>query len=107
MTFSEQLTAPPKTIGSVDFAAFESTFHMVRTCERCIEIVSEATRHIPDDIKARYPNIPWRQIAGIGNVLRHNYDIVDSRIIWEVATVHFAALRAVVNDIRSKLPADD
>ena len=41
--------------------------------ERAIEIISEASRHIPDDMKATAPEIPWRQIAGIGNVLRHDY----------------------------------
>ncbi|MFL5039293.1 MAG: DUF86 domain-containing protein [Xanthobacteraceae bacterium] len=51
--------------------------------------------------------MPWRQIAGIGNVLRHGYDIVDDRIIWEIASVHFPALRTVVVEIRSQLPDDD
>jgi len=40
-------------------------------------------------------------------VLRHDYDIVDDRIIWEVATLHFAALRTVVAEIRSQLPDED
>ncbi|MFL4970476.1 MAG: DUF86 domain-containing protein [Xanthobacteraceae bacterium] len=53
------------------------------------------------------PTNPWRQIAGIGNVLRHSYDIVDDRIIWEIASVHFPALRTVVVEIRSQLPDDD
>jgi uncharacterized protein with HEPN domain len=96
-----------ETIGDADFETFRTAFHIPRAVERCIEIVSEATRHIPEDIKARYPHIPWPQIAGIGNVLRHDYDIVDDRIIWEVATVHFSALRAVVVEIRSQLPDED
>jgi uncharacterized protein with HEPN domain len=90
-----------------DFESYRRIFHLPRTVERCIEIVSEATRHIFDDTKARYPAIPWRQIAGIGNILRHNYDIVDDRIIWEVATVHFPALRTVVVEIISQLPEED
>jgi uncharacterized protein with HEPN domain len=95
-----------ETIGDVDDNRFRTTFHIPRTVERCIEIVSEATRHIPEDMKARHPHIPWRQIAAIGNVLRHDYDIVDDRITWEIATVHFPALRTVVAELRSQL-ADD
>jgi len=95
------------TIGEADYDTFRTVFHISRTIERCIEIVSEATRHIPKHIAARYPHIPWRQIVGIGNVLRHSYDIVDDRIIWEIATVHFPALRTVVVEIRSQLPDDD
>jgi uncharacterized protein with HEPN domain len=95
------------TIGGIDFDTYEAVYHMPRTVERCIEIISEATRHIPDDVKSGYPDIPWRQIAGIGNVLRHDYDLVDQRIIWDIAKVHFAPLRVAIVDIRSKLQDDD
>ena len=40
---------------------------------RALEIVSEASRHIPDDIKIRYPHIPWVPIKAAGNVFRHGY----------------------------------
>jgi uncharacterized protein with HEPN domain len=94
------------TIAGVRFETFTEVYHMPRTVECCIEIVSEATRHLPDNITSRYPDIPWRQIAGIGNVLRHDYDLVDERIIWEVATVHFPRLRAVIDEVRSEWPED-
>jgi uncharacterized protein with HEPN domain len=95
------------TIGGIDFDTYEMGYHMPRTVERCIEIVSEATRHIPDDIKSRYPAIPWRQIAEIGNVLWHDYDLVDQRLIWEVAKVHFPQLRVVIVEVRSRLLEDE
>lgn len=41
--------------------------------EREIEIVSEASRRIADDLKTRRPDLPWRDIATVGNVLRHRY----------------------------------
>jgi uncharacterized protein with HEPN domain len=94
------------TIAGIGFEKFTEVYHMPRTVERCIEIVSAATRHLPDDIKSRYPQIPSRQIAGIGNVLRHDYDLVDERIIWEVATVHFPKLRRVIAAVRAQWPED-
>jgi uncharacterized protein with HEPN domain len=94
------------TIGGIDFDTFQAVYHMPRTVERCIEIVSEATRHIPDDVKSRYPDIR-HQIAGIGNVLRHNYDLVDQKLIWEVAKVHFPQLRMVVVEVLAQLRDDD
>jgi uncharacterized protein with HEPN domain len=96
-----------ETIEGISFDTFQNVYHMPRTTERCIEIVSEATRHIPDEVKSRYPAVPWPQIAAIGNILRHDYDLVDDHIIWEVATVHFTQLRTVVVNILSELPADD
>ena len=95
------------TTAAVDFETFRSTYYIVRTAERSIEIVSEATRHIPDHLKANYPDIPWREIAGIGNILRHDYDRVDDRILWEIVTVHFAALRPVIIRIRAELSGTD
>jgi uncharacterized protein with HEPN domain len=95
-----------ETISGVEFETFRSVYHMPRTVDRCIEIVSEATRHLLEEVKAGHPEVPWKQIAGIGNVLRHDYDLVDDRVIWEVATVHFPRLRAVVIEVRSQLPED-
>jgi uncharacterized protein with HEPN domain len=41
--------------------------------ERLVEIISEASRHIPEVLKHRYPAVSWRSIADIGNILRHDY----------------------------------
>jgi uncharacterized protein with HEPN domain len=54
-----------------------------RAAERCIEVISEASRHIPDEIKGRRPDIPWRDVATIGNVFRHNYHTVAARTVWD------------------------
>ncbi len=67
-----------------------------RGVERDIEIISEASRRIPADLIARYPQVPWHQIAAIGNILRHAYRTVDSSIIWTVVTVELAPLRQAV-----------
>jgi hypothetical protein len=42
--------------------------------ERGIEIISEAGRRLPGELKRRHPEIPWRKIAGVGNVLRDEYE---------------------------------
>jgi uncharacterized protein with HEPN domain len=57
----------------VAFDTFAIDRVMQRALERGPEIISEASRHIPDDLKAPVPDIPWRQIAAIGNLLRHEY----------------------------------
>jgi uncharacterized protein with HEPN domain len=50
---------------------------------RNLEIISEASRHLGDDMKQQEPAIPWRSVADIGNWLRHGYDIVNDDVLWE------------------------
>ena len=52
--------------------------------ERFLEITSEASRHVPSDLKRRQPEIPWRRVADIGNRLRHAHDGVDPQLPWQV-----------------------
>jgi uncharacterized protein with HEPN domain len=67
-----------------------------RGVERDIEIIFEASRRIPADLLALHPQIPWHQIAPIGNILRHAYRAVDSSIIWTVVTAELTPLRQAV-----------
>jgi uncharacterized protein with HEPN domain len=68
--------------------------------ERFLEIVSEASRHIPVDQKDRHPEIPWRRIADLGNHLRHAYQHIDPTIIWTIhADGSVAKLRAVARTL--------
>jgi uncharacterized protein with HEPN domain len=53
--------------------------------ERGLEIISEASRHLPDEMKSRHSEIPWQKVAGIGNVLRHNYERVAPDLLWKLA----------------------
>lgn len=71
--------------------------------ERAIEIVSEATRHVPDELQARHPLVPWRNIKAIGNKLRHEYQRVDADIIWDIAIDHLPALKPVIESILQEL----
>jgi uncharacterized protein with HEPN domain len=69
---------------------------MRRAVERSVEIISEASRHVPDDLKARRPQIPWRWIADIGNVLCHAYKVVDDAELWNIVIHDLAPLEAAV-----------
>src|SRR5271169_6800551 len=73
-----------ETVG-VTLDAFEADWRKRWLIERGLEIISEASRHLSDELKARYPEIPWSKVAGIGNVLRHEYERVASDVLWRVA----------------------
>jgi uncharacterized protein with HEPN domain len=52
--------------------------------ERLLEIISEASRHIPVDMKAKEPKINWRRLADLGNWLRHAYHRTDPGFLWDM-----------------------
>ena len=57
---------------------------MKAALERFLEIVSEVSRHIPLELKAKSPQVSWRRVADIGNHLRHAYQHVDVDILWDI-----------------------
>lgn len=70
--------------------------------ERCIEIISEASRRVPARWKHEYPDIPWKQIAGIGNVMRHNYEDVNLEIIVGLRGQRLGDLLAAASSLLEK-----
>ena len=70
-----------------------------RAVERSLEIISEASRRVSDEAKAGHPEIPWPEIAAFGNLLRHEYQRVDSYLVWKTATQSLDALRLAVKDL--------
>jgi uncharacterized protein with HEPN domain len=71
-------------LASVTLQAFEPDKRKHWLVERGIEIISEASRHLGDELKARHPEIPWSKVAGIGNVLRHEYERIAHDVLWRV-----------------------
>jgi uncharacterized protein with HEPN domain len=74
--------------------------------ERNLERISEASRHIPDTVKATTPHIPWRDIAGVGNILRHDDPRVDPREIWRTVDRDLKPLRETVEAMLREIPDD-
>jgi uncharacterized protein with HEPN domain len=91
------------TVGGVGFDTYTGVYHMERTVERAVQIISEAVRALPPELTARYPQIEWAKIAAIGNVLRHEYERVDPQTMWEIATVRLPELKKVIQHMLADL----
>lgn len=63
---------------------------------RALEIISEASRRLPDDLKQRHPEVAWRDIAAAGNIYRHGYEGVIPELIWGTARNDLGTLRKAV-----------
>ena len=82
----------------ITLEAFEADWLRRWAVERGIEIVSEASRHLSAELKARHQQIPWRKVAGIGNVLRHEYERTAPEVLWGVAQEDLPPLEKVCRD---------
>jgi uncharacterized protein with HEPN domain len=83
-------------------ADFEASWQLRWLVQRAIEIISEASRAIPDELADTRPEIPWRQVRGIGNVLRHDYEGLSDRIIWNVIVDELPRLKEAVEAIAKR-----
>ena len=71
---------------------------------RCLEIISEASRRLPDEIKSRHPEIPWIDMANAGNIYRHQYHDVHDSLIWRTIEQSLKPLRVVAVQELERLP---
>ena len=80
-------------------AGFADNMMLRLAVERLLEIISEASRHIPPEMKAEAPHINWRRLADLGNWLRHAYHRTDSGILWDMVENDLEPLKIFVKRI--------
>jgi uncharacterized protein with HEPN domain len=85
-------------LGDMTLDVFETDWQTQWLVERGVEIISEASRHLSDELKARHPRIPWGKVAGIGNILRHNYENVAAPVMWKLAQEDLSPLEIVCRE---------
>jgi uncharacterized protein with HEPN domain len=81
-----------------DYERFVDDPRTVYAATRCLEIISEASRRLPDDLKARHPSIEWKEMAGAGNIYRHDYEDVAAQHVWEAVQLDLPPLHAVIEE---------
>lgn len=87
----------------VTLQAFEPDRRKRWLVERGLEIISEASRRLPNNLKAHHPEIPWAKVAGIGNVLRHEYQRIAHDVLWHVVRDNLPSLDEICRTERTKL----
>lgn len=85
------------------FEDFEASWPVLRATQPALLIVWEAAKNLPEDMKARRPDIPWSRISALGNFLRHEYATIDHRRLWDVVQNHLDPLE---NAVREMLAGD-
>ena len=88
-------------IGDREFREFRNNYLIVDAVVRNFEIIGEASKNIPEEIQMKYPEIPWKKMYGMRNLISHEYFGIDYEMIWQIATVNLPQniidLRRIIN----------
>ena len=79
-----------------DFAADKKTINAVI---RSLEVLGEATKHVPAAVRRKHPDIPWKNMAAMRDVLIHNYMGVDLKTVWKVASERLPELKPMIEKL--------
>lgn len=88
---------------ALDFEAFRQDHKTIYAVTRALEIMGEASKNIPDSVRQAYPQIPWKQIAGMRDKLIHNYFSVNVVTLWKAARQDAPQLRETIAKIKDDL----
>lgn len=80
-------------VEGVTYDQFAEDFRVNFAVVRALEIIGEATKRLPMNLRQDYPDIPWRGMAGLRDRIVHEYDTVDMEILWAVVKNEIPRLR--------------
>ena|SRR5947209_2785863 len=83
-------------VAGLGYEAFRDDTRTVYAVTRCLEILSEASRRLPEEMKSRHPSIAWINMARAGNVYRHEYEDVAAKLVWDTVQLALPPLREVI-----------
>jgi uncharacterized protein with HEPN domain len=86
-------------VAGLDYEAFIADEMRVDAVVRNLEVTGEAAKHVPEEVRDRDPGVPWRQIAGLRDILTHQYFAVNLPIIWDIVQHEVAPLHTTIQAI--------
>lgn len=93
-------------IDGVSLEVFEKDPKTLFAVIRALEIIGEAVKHIPQSIKDRYPEAPWRAMAGMRDKLIHGYFGVNTETVWKAVVedipVFLPAIYKIIDDVKNR-----
>ncbi|GCL55947.1 protein of unknown function DUF86 [Microcystis aeruginosa NIES-3806] len=85
-----------KMTQDLSFEEFSTKIEIFLSVVKLIEIIGEAVKNIPDEVRVNYPNIPWKNIAGMRDKLVHEYWAIDEKVVWKVIQNNLPQLKRII-----------
>ena len=83
-------------IAGMEYDAFAADERTRDAVVRNLEVIGEAAKHFPDEVTRKAPQIPWRLICGMRDVLARAYFGLSVKVVWDTATTQIDQLEAAV-----------
>jgi uncharacterized protein with HEPN domain len=99
----EYMERAEEYVKTLDFNQFTEDKKTYDAVIRCIEVIGEAAKNVPNEIRNRYPAIPWRDMAGMRDKIIHSYFTVDLEAVWLVVTEEIPRLKPLLLKILDDL----
>lgn len=86
----------------LDYAAFERDERTVEAVCFALVVIGEAASHVPDEVQATAPMVPWRKMTGMRNIAAHEYFGLDKATIWQTAMADVPTLKPLLEELLSR-----
>jgi len=95
----DSISAIEEFVKGMNFEDFAEDRKTIFAVVRGIDVIGEAAKHMPKSIRDEYPEIPWRDMAGMRDKVVHEYFGVDLKVVWKTATDHIAEIRPLIQKV--------
>lgn len=100
---SESIKLIEEYIGNISKIALDKNQGLKDSIIRRLEIIGEATKNVPDDFREKYPEVPWKKIAGLRDIIIHAYFNIDLDIMWDIIKKDLPDLKEKILKIKKDL----
>lgn len=90
----------------ITFNEFHNDVRTQHACVRNLEVIGEAARHVPEEMRVKHGEVEWRKIAGLRNILAHEYFGIDIEIVWDILDNKLDSLDSTVRFMLTQVSFD-